>query len=87
MAPMPKLDREAFVTAMRQKLDAVMGQVADAINNARDGYIIAESECKVRDLFAELRQEAYQLGLQGRIDAAQAAFPPSGGRDGSQDAE
>jgi hypothetical protein len=79
MEPMPKMDREAFVTTMRQKMEAMLGQVADAINNAPDGYIISGSEEKVRDLFAELRQQAFELGLQKRIDAAQAAFSPSEG--------
>jgi hypothetical protein len=62
---------------MRQKMEAMLGQVADAINNAPDGYIIAGSEERVRDLFAELRQQAFETGLQMRVDTAEAAFPPS----------
>ena len=77
MEPMPKMDRDEFVTAMRQKMEAMLGQVADAINNAPDGHIISGSEEKVRDLFADLRQQAFEMGLQKRIDAAEAAFSPS----------
>ncbi|MBX9681954.1 MAG: hypothetical protein K2X38_24620 [Gemmataceae bacterium] len=33
---------------MRQSMEAMLGQVADAINDAPDGYIIAGSEEKVR---------------------------------------
>jgi methylmalonyl-CoA mutase cobalamin-binding subunit len=85
MEPMPKIDRDAFVTAMRQQMEAMLGQVADAINNAPDGAVISGSEEKVRDLFAELRQRAFERGLQKRIDAAQAAFSPSeGNRDGKE---
>ena len=62
---------------MRQKMEAVLGQVADAINSAPDGYLISGSEEKVRDLFAEARQQAFEVGLQMRIDAAEAAFSPS----------
>ncbi len=80
MEPMPKLNRDDFVTAMRQKMEAMLGQVADAINQAPDGDIISGSEEKVRDLFAELRTQAYEMGLQKRIDAAQAAFSPSEGK-------
>ena len=88
MEPMPKMDREAFVTAMRQQMESMLGQVADAINNAPDGHIISGSEEKVRDLFAELRQQAFEMGLQKRIDAAQAAFSPSeGGRVGKEPSE
>jgi methylmalonyl-CoA mutase cobalamin-binding subunit len=65
------------MAAMRAKMEAMLGQVADAINNAPDGYIISGSEEKVRDLFAEVRQQAFELGLQMRVDAAEAAFPPS----------
>jgi hypothetical protein len=82
---MPKLDRDAFVTAMRQQMEAMLGQVADAINDAPEGAIIAGSEEKVRDLFAALRQQAFEMGLQKRINAAQAAFSPSeGNRDGQK---
>jgi len=77
MEPMPKMSREEYLAAMRQKMEAVLGQVADAINNAPEGYLIAASEEKVRDLFGELRQQAFETGLQMRIDAAEAAFPRS----------
>jgi hypothetical protein len=87
MEPMPPLDREAYITRMRQQMEAMLGQVADAINNAPDGHIIAGSECQVRDLFAALRQKAFEVGLQMRTDAAQAAFPPSDERwDGEEPA-
>ncbi len=77
MESMPKMSREEYLALMRQKMEAMLGQVADAINNARDGYIIADSEEKVRDLFADIRQQAFEVGLQMRIDAAEAAFSPS----------
>jgi len=77
MEPMPKMSREEYVAALQQKVQVMLGQVADAINNAADGYIIAASEEKVRDLFADLRQQAFETGLQMRIDAAEAAFSPS----------
>jgi hypothetical protein len=77
MEPMPKMSREEYLDVMRQKMEAMLGQIADAINNAPDGYIISGSEEKVRDLFADVRQQAFELGLQMRVDAAEAAFPPS----------
>jgi hypothetical protein len=77
MEPMPKMSRQQYVALMRTKMEAILGQVADAINDAPEGYVIAASEEKVRDLFAEARQQAFELGLQMRIDAAEAAFSPS----------
>lgn len=88
MDPMPKLDRAAYIALMRQQMEAMLGQVADAINTAPDGEIIAGSECQVRDLFGTLRQKAYEVGLQMRADAAEAAFSPSEERpDGEAAAE
>jgi len=77
MEPMQKMSREEYLAEMRAKMEAMLGQVADAINNAPDGHIIAGSEEEVRDLFAKLRKEAFETGLQMRVDAAEAAFPPS----------
>ena len=77
MEPMPKMSREEYVAALREKMEVMLGQVADAINNAADGYVIAGSEEKVRDLFGELRKQAFETGLQMRVDAAEAAFSPS----------
>ncbi len=79
MEPMPKLDRAAYVAGMREQLETMLGRVTDAINEARDGEIIAGSERPVFDLFAEFRQKAFEAGLQMRTDAAEAAFSPSGG--------
>ena len=46
MKPMPKMSRDEYLAIMRQKMEAMLGQVADAINNAPDGYIIAGSEAR-----------------------------------------
>lgn len=79
MEPVAKLSREAYVEAMRAKLEEVLGQVADAVNAAPPGQVIAGSEEPVRDLFAVFRRQAYELAVQMRVDAAEAAFPPCGG--------
>ncbi|HEV3118261.1 MAG TPA: hypothetical protein VGY58_14520 [Gemmataceae bacterium] len=79
MEPTPKLSREAFIAQMRKQVEEALGQVADAINDAVPGHIISGSEEKVRDVFADLRQRAFQTGLQMRLDAAEAAFSPSEG--------
>ena len=85
MEPNPKMSREQFVEAMRVKFEKAMGQVADAVNDAEPGYIITDSEEPVRDVFGELRREAYELALQMRLDAAEAAFPPSEGPEHRQE--
>jgi hypothetical protein len=73
------MSRQEFIDRMRQKMEEALGRVADAINQAPPGQIIAGSEEEVRDVFAYLRQQAFEMGLQMRLDAAEAAFPPSEG--------
>ncbi|MBY0524507.1 MAG: hypothetical protein K2R98_13975 [Gemmataceae bacterium] len=77
MEAIPEFCREAFLDAMREKMEATFRQVADAVNAAPAGYLIAGSEEKVRDLFANLRHQAFEVSLQMRVNAAEAAFPPS----------
>lgn len=83
MEPTPKLSREAYIQAMRQRVETLLGKVADAVNAAAPGQIITGSEEQVRDLFADLRRQAFEQAVQMRMDAAEAAFPPS---EGSRDA-
>ena len=53
-------------------------QIADAINQAKAGRIIADSEEPVRDAHAEFRQKAYQHALDLlQNKALQEDFSPS----------
>lgn len=85
MEATPKISRDELVSQMRQEFERILDQVADAINDAPPGRIISDSEEKVRDLFADLRQQAFEKGMQMRIDAAEAAFPPSDGPEHGQE--
>ena len=79
MSDAPKLSRDQFIRRMRDESEETFGLVADAINEAPAGQVIAGSEERVRDLFADLRRRAFEAGLQMRTDAAEAASPPSEG--------
>ena len=85
MESTPKMSRDEFVEQMRKTMEEALGQVADAINEAPPGPIISGSEERVRDVFADLRQRAFETGLQMRLNAAEAAFPPSKGPEYGQD--
>lgn len=85
MESSPKLSRDEFIEQMREQMEEVLGRVADAINEAPPGRIISGSEEQVRDLFADLRRNAFEKGVQMRADAAEAAFPPSEGPGHGQD--
>jgi hypothetical protein len=77
-------DKEVQVTqaelqaAMKADMAKLMQEVSDAMNKARDGAIIADSEIPVRDAVARFRQKLYEKAAQLKADkAAKAAFSPS----------
>jgi hypothetical protein len=79
MQPEVHLPRDEYIRQMRREIEETLGRVADAVNQAPPGQVIAASEEEVRDLFAGLRRKAYETAVQMRVDAAEAASPPSGG--------
>ena len=76
------MDKDAYVARMQEECRRIMGQIAEAINNAPTGNVISGSEMEVRDLMAQLRQKAFELGVQMRIDSSESTFSPSEGRVG-----
>ena len=74
---LPKLDREALRKALRAEFELTLEQVADAVDDAAVGRVIRDSEEPARDALDRLRQVVFEKALQLKIDAAQAAFPPS----------
>ena len=65
-------------------MEQYLQEVMDAVNNAADGEWIAGSEEQVRDLSAEMRRHVFEAAVQKRVDAAEAAFPPSAPSDDGQ---
>jgi hypothetical protein len=74
---LPKLDREEFRRRMREAFERTMDQVVDAVDAAPCGRIIRDSEEKARDVLEEFRRVAFETAIQMKINAAEAAFPPS----------
>jgi hypothetical protein len=81
MEPQPHLSAADLQAALAQQFEQLCQDVTAAVNGAAPGSIIADSEEKVRDLLARFRQQAYQAAVQLRLEAAQAAFPPSDSPD------
>lgn len=81
MERLPQMDRDAYKRWLRAKMEKVLDEVADAVDDAAPGRLIRDSEEKVRDAFARLRQEAYEGAVQMKVDAAEKSFPPSARRD------
>jgi TolA-binding protein len=72
-----KITAEELLGALDLDLKAMAQKVADAINNATPGAIIAESEEPVRDANAEFRQHLYQKAID-LVQEKQESFSPSG---------
>ena len=73
----PKVAPEDFVNAMQREMQEYLQSVMKAVNEAPDGQWLADSEEPVRELSADFRRQAYEKAVQMRVDAAEAAFPPS----------
>jgi hypothetical protein len=79
----PQLSAQDLLEQMRGHFEKLCCDVAAAVNAAPAGQVINASEEEVRDLLADFRTATYQAALQLRLQAAQAAFPPSAApRDG-----
>jgi hypothetical protein len=74
---LPKMDRDAYREQMRAEVDRVLKEVADAVDSAPRGRVIRDSEEKARDALDRFRKMAYEQAIQMKVNAAEAAFPPS----------
>ena len=81
METSPRVPPQQFAESMKQEFEEFAKQVMEAVNDAPDGQWIAGSEEQVRDLCAEMRQKVFECAMQQRVDAAEAAFPPSAPSD------
>lgn len=73
----PQLSAQDLLDQLRDRFEKLCSDVAIAVNEAPAGQVINASEEKVRDLLADFRLATYQAAVQLRLQAAQAAFPPS----------
>ena len=73
----PKLDRERLMQELLVEAERTVNEVADAVDSAPAGRVIRNSEEPARDALDRFRQRVYERVLQAKVDAAEAAFPPS----------
>ena len=84
METSPRVPPQEFADSMKQEMEQYLKGVMEVVNNAADGEWIAGSEEQVRDLAAQMRQHIFERAVQRRVDAAEAAFPPSALSDDGQ---
>jgi hypothetical protein len=78
---LPKLDRDAYREQLRREFEKRLQAGADAVDTAPQGQIIRQSEEQAREALDHFRQIAYEQAIQMKVNAAEAAFPPSAQRD------
>ena len=78
MDELPKISAEALKVFLHGRVDEIAEKVIDAVNVAKPGRLIADSEEQVRDIMGELRRAVFETAVQQKVDAAEAAFSPSG---------
>lgn len=78
----PEIDAKQLEESLREDIGRYIASVVKAVNEARVGAIIDDSEEPVREATGRLRQKIFENAVQMKTDAAEAAFSPSaqGGR-------
>ena len=77
-----KITVKELQLAMEQEITEMVQEVVEAMNNAKAGSIIADSEEPVRDANAKFKQQIFQKALS-LLQKKQEAFSPSA-EDGKQ---
>ena len=72
----PDIDRQALEKQLKADFERCIAEVVEAIDTARIGAIIDDSEEPVRVATSRLRQTIFQKAIQMKTDAAEAAFSP-----------
>jgi hypothetical protein len=75
---LPEIDTKKLRELLKKDFEDCINEVADAIDTSKAGSIIDDSEEPVRIATGKLRQKIFERALQMKVDAAQAAFSPSG---------
>ena len=71
-----KITAQELQLAMEQEFTEMVQEVVEAMNNAKAGSIIADSEEPVRDANAKFKQQIYEKALD-LLQKKQEAFSPS----------
>ena len=74
---LPEIDDGKLKELLKKDFEDCIAEVVEAIDTAKAGSIIDESEEPVRIATGKLRQKIFEKALQMKMDAAQAAFSPS----------
>lgn len=82
-----QVERDRLAAEMREELEGVLGRVMDAVNAAKDGRLIADSERPVLELMRDFQKRVFEKAVQMRVDSTESAFSPSEGPGGQEPSE
>lgn len=82
MDRLAQANRDQLLAELRAEMEQTLGKVMDAVNAAKEGRLIEDSEMPVYDLMKDLERRVFQKALQLRVDSTESAFSPSEGRVG-----
>src|SRR5258708_6789931 len=77
MERLVQVNREQLAAELRVEMEQALAKVMDAVNAAKDGRLIEESELPVFQLMKELEACVFQKALQLRVDSTESTFSPS----------
>ena len=75
---LPEINDRKLKELLKKDFEDCIAEVVEAIDSAKAGSIIDDSEEPVRIATGRLRQKIFEKALQMKLDAAAAAFSPSG---------
>ena len=75
---LPAINDRKLKELLKKDFEDCIAEVVEAIDTAKAGSVIDDSEEPVRRATGKLRQKIFEKALQMKMDAAQAAFSPSG---------
>lgn len=78
MARTDRMDGSSLKAALAQEIDQLLDTVAREVGQAGEDDVIGQSEHQVREALGRFRSQVFERAVQMRIDAAEAAFSPSG---------
>jgi hypothetical protein len=78
-----RIDIEQLKQVMAADFDRLVQKVVEAMNAAKDGSIIADTEELVREADATFREQMYEKAIR-LLQNKQEAFSPSARRDSEQ---
>jgi len=79
-----KVSTQQLEKALRGEIKTLIAEVVEAVNQARPGRIIPDSEEPVRQATALFRQRLFERALQLRQKQDEQAFSPSAHRAGPE---